>query len=134
MSALFVSTLFFYFFFCQENFMKNLLGKFHETCAKIVSALFVSTLFLCKNYVCTFCVYFLFFFFFQENFMQKACQCLALLSTAWQCLALLSTSGLVSGGARGAIPQNFRIFLFLSGKFHEKFVRKFHAESMPVPC
>ena len=56
--------------------------------------------------------------------MQKACQCLALLSTAWQCLALLSTSGLVSGGARGAMaPPKFFIF-FLSGKFHEKFVRK----------
>ena len=37
-----------------------------------------------------------------------ACQCLALLSTAWQCLALLSTSGLVSGGARGAMaPPKF---------------------------
>ena len=36
------------------------------------------------------------------------CQCLALLSTAWQCLALLSTSGLVSGGARGAMaPPKF---------------------------
>ena len=44
---------FFYFFFCQENFMKNLSGKFHEklclhflcllySCAKIMSALFVS--------------------------------------------------------------------------------------------
>jgi len=44
--------------------------------------------------------------------MQKACQCLALLSTAWQCLALLSTSGLVSGGPGGPWPpQNFRIFL-----------------------
>ena len=37
-----------------------------------------------------------------------ACQCVALLSTAWQCLALLSTSGLVSGGARGAMaPPKF---------------------------
>ena len=51
---------FFYFFyldFCQENFMKNLSGKFHEKlclhflcllyiCAKNVSSLFVSILFL----------------------------------------------------------------------------------------
>ena len=52
------------FFICQENFIKNLLGKFH---AEIV-----------------------------------------LLSTAWQCLVLLSTSGLVSGGARGAMaPPKF---------------------------
>ena len=44
--------------------------------------------------------------------MQKACQCLALLSTAWQCLALLSTSGLVSGGARGAMaPPKFQDLL-----------------------
>ena len=80
--------------------MKNLLGKFHAE--RLVS----------------------FFGFLSGKFHEKfnlkgvlvlkgtsditACQCLALLSTAWQCLALLSTSGLVSGGARGAMaPPKF---------------------------
>ena len=50
--------------------------------------------------------------------MQKACQCLALLSTAWQCLALLSTSGLVSGGARGAMAPPLTRPLVLSKAKH----------------
>ena len=33
-----ISPLFFLFFFCQENFMKNLLGKFHVSCRKHASA------------------------------------------------------------------------------------------------
>ena len=36
-----ISHLFFYFFFCQENFMKNLLGKFH---AKFISDFFMQSL------------------------------------------------------------------------------------------
>ena len=80
--------------------------------------------------------------------MQKACQCLALLSTAWQCLALLSTSGLVSGVGQGGhgLSKILGFFLFLkgtageqqfayhglfilSGKFHETFVRKISCRS-----
>ena len=63
-------------------------------------------------------IFFYFFYYLKGVLVLKgtsditACQCVALLSTAWQCLALLSTSGLVSGGARGAMPppQNFRIY------------------------
>ena len=59
-------------------------------------------------------LFFLFFTYLKGVLVLKgtsditACQCVALLSTAWQCLALLSTSGLVSGGARGAMaPPKF---------------------------
>ena len=69
--------------------------------------------------------------------MQKACQCLALLSTAWQCLALLSTSGLVSGGAMAPLAPPLTRPLVLSKAKHCKTVlskaKHWHAVMSEVP-
>ena len=54
-------------------------------------------------------------------------------ASAWPCS--VPVASLVGGPGGPWPPQNFRIFLFLSGKFHEKFVRKIscrkHASAWP---